>query len=47
MKDLGVIESDLERGKGAYRFVNEIYPIYIWIGLKSEASLLFYPSQIH
>jgi len=34
MKDLGVIESDLERGKGAYRFVNEIYPIYIW--MKSE-----------
>ncbi len=37
MKDLGVIESDLEKGTGAYRFVNEIYPIYIWMeseGLK-------------
>ena len=29
MRDLGVIESDVEKGKGAYRFVNEIYPIYI------------------
>ena len=37
MKELGVIESDLEKGTGAYRFVNEIYPIYIWMeseGLK-------------
>jgi Cdc6-like AAA superfamily ATPase len=29
--DLGIIESDLERGRGAYRFVNEIYPVYIWM----------------
>ena len=39
MKDLGVIESDLESGKGAYSFVNEIYPIYIWMeseGLKPK-----------
>ena len=34
MRDLGVIESDVEKGKGAYRFVNEIYPIYI--GMESE-----------
>jgi len=29
MRELGVIEGDFERGRGAYRFVNEIYPIYI------------------
>jgi hypothetical protein len=31
IRDLGVIETDMERGLGAYRFVNEIYPIYIWM----------------
>jgi hypothetical protein len=31
MRELGVIESDLEHGRGAYRFVNEMYPIYISI----------------
>jgi len=31
IKDLGVIEPDIEGGRGAYRFVNEIYPIYIWM----------------
>jgi len=30
MRKLGVIESDLESGSGAYRFVNEMYPLYIW-----------------
>ena len=29
IKQLGVIETDLEGGPGSYRFVNEIYPIYI------------------
>lgn len=29
LRDLGIIESDIERGRGAYRFVNEIYPVYI------------------
>ncbi|MFH1372775.1 MAG: AAA family ATPase [bacterium] len=29
LRELGIIESDLERGQGAYRFVNEIYPVYI------------------
>ncbi|OHB73734.1 MAG: hypothetical protein A2Z25_00150 [Planctomycetes bacterium RBG_16_55_9] len=28
-RELGVIEPDVERGRGAYRFVNEIYPLYI------------------
>ncbi len=31
MRELGVIESDLEHGRGAYRFVNEMYPLYISI----------------
>ncbi len=31
MKDLGVIESDIEGGVGAYRFVNDMYPVYIWL----------------
>jgi hypothetical protein len=31
MRDLGVIEQDMEGGPGAYRFVNDIYPIYIWM----------------
>lgn len=29
MRELGVIETDIEKGRGVYRFVNEIYPIYI------------------
>lgn len=35
-RELGVIETDMERGLGAYRFVNEIYPIYI--RMESEKS---------
>lgn len=31
MRDLGVIEPDIEGGLGAYRFVNDIYPVYIWL----------------
>ncbi|MBM4330376.1 MAG: hypothetical protein FJ117_03965 [Deltaproteobacteria bacterium] len=30
-KKLGILETDIEHGSGAYRFVNEIYPIYIWM----------------
>jgi len=29
IRELGVIEPDVEGGRGAYRFVNEIYPLYI------------------
>lgn len=36
IRELGVIEADVERGPGAYRFVNEIYPIYI--AMESERS---------
>lgn len=31
MRELGVIESDSERGRGEYRFVNRIFPIYIYM----------------
>ncbi len=31
MRELGIIERDPEGGPGAYRFVNEIYPVYIWM----------------
>ncbi|HDG68666.1 MAG TPA: ATP-binding protein [candidate division Zixibacteria bacterium] len=36
MRELGVIESYPEGGAGAYRFVNELFPIYIW--LRSEVT---------
>ncbi len=36
IKKLGVIESDIEGGRGAYRFVNEIYPVYIWMESKKS-----------
>jgi len=36
IRELGVIEADVEQGVGVYRFVNEIYPIYIW--MESEKS---------
>lgn len=29
LRELSIIESDVERGRGSYRFVNEIYPVYI------------------
>jgi len=31
LRELGVIEIDVEAERGTYRFVNEIYPIYIWM----------------
>jgi len=31
MRDLGVIEPDSDRGRGAYRFVNRIYPLYMYL----------------
>jgi hypothetical protein len=40
MRELGVIEPDIEEGRGAYRFVNKLYPIYIRIeGEKSKTIL--------
>jgi len=37
IKEVGVIEVDIEKERGTYRFVNEIYPIYI--GMESERSM--------
>jgi hypothetical protein len=31
LRELGIIELDLEKGRGAYRFINELYPVYIWL----------------
>lgn len=31
LKTIGIIESDPEMGRGTYRFVNDIYPIYIYM----------------
>ena len=29
LRELGIVEQDVEGGRGAYRFVNELYPLYI------------------
>ena len=31
LRELGIVEQDLEAGRGAYRFVNELYPLYIFL----------------
>ena len=31
MKELGVIISDIEGGRGSYKFANMLYPVYIWM----------------
>lgn len=31
LRDLGVVEPDTESGRGAYRYTNEIYPLYMWM----------------
>ncbi len=31
MRELGVITQDLEKGRGSYKFVNMLYPVYIWM----------------
>lgn len=31
MKKLGIIVPDIEASRGSYRFVNELYPVYIWM----------------
>jgi hypothetical protein len=36
MKQLGVIQSDIEGGRGAYKFVNELYPIYITMESRAQ-----------
>jgi hypothetical protein len=34
MRELGIIVSDIEGGRGSYKFVNELYPVYI--GMESQ-----------
>ena len=31
MRDLGIIVQNVEEGRGSYRFVNRLYPVYIWM----------------
>ncbi len=35
LKEIGVIEPDTEMGRGCYRFVNEIYPVYVYMEAKA------------
>jgi hypothetical protein len=35
MIDLGIIIKDIEKGRGHYKFVNDLYSIYIWLESKS------------
>ena len=38
LRDLEVIESDVDERQGTYRFVNHIYPLYMYMVSSSEAS---------
>ena len=31
LRELGVVERDAEGGRGAYRYTNQIYPLYMWM----------------
>ena len=31
LRELGVVETDPERGRGAYKYTNQIYPVYMWM----------------
>ena len=31
LRQLGVVENDPEGGKGAYKYTNQIYPVYMWM----------------
>ncbi|MBU7030255.1 MAG: hypothetical protein HXS48_25200 [Theionarchaea archaeon] len=47
LKDIGILEQDVEKGRGAYRFVNEIYPVYIWIESERAREPLFKDLNSH
>lgn len=39
MTEVGIILKDIEKGRGYYKFVNRLYPIYIWlesVGFKNK-----------
>ena len=31
LRELGIVEQDVEEGRGAYRFVNTLYPVYMYM----------------
>ena len=31
LRELGVVEADVEGGRGAYRYANQMYPVYMWL----------------
>ena len=31
LREVGIVEQDVEAGRGAYRFVNELYPVYVFL----------------
>ncbi len=35
MIELGIIIKDIEKSRGCYKFVNDLYPIYIWLESKN------------
>jgi hypothetical protein len=39
MKEIGIIVGDVESGSGAYKFVNDLYPVYIWLESRDFALL--------
>jgi len=37
LREIGIIEPDTNKKRGTYRFVNDVYPVYIWIEAKSHS----------
>ena len=35
LRELGVVETDPEGGRGAYKYTNQIYPVYMWMESQS------------
>ena len=35
LRELGVVETDPESGRGAYKYTNQIYPVYMWMESQS------------
>ena len=31
LRELGIVEQDVEEGRGAYRFLNALYPVYMYM----------------
>ena len=39
LRELGVVETDPEGGRGAYKYTNQIYPVYMWMESQSYVSV--------